>query len=243
MPTYIKTILVAFLTVLYVALSAPLLASEEIENVRTNLAKIMPSNMEIGSIEPSPMPGVYIANIGSQEMYVYSRGEFIMVGDVYDSLRRVSLGEERKAMRMVSALENIPESEMILMGGKQERHVTVFTDTDCFYCQKFHKTVPELESRGMQVRYLMFPRAGLESESYHEAVSVWCAEDQGKAITIAKAGGTVEPLVCENPVAQQYQLGQQIGVRGTPTMILDNGKIIPGFLTPDQLFAEADALN
>ena len=218
-------------------------ADEESEQVKSNLSRILPSNMVIESISASPMEGVYIVNVGSQSMYVYSKGDFILVGEVYDSVRQVSLGEEQKALEMSKALASIPDDEVILMSEAQPRHVTVFTDTDCFYCQKFHKTVGELEARGMQVRYLMFPRAGLDSESYNEAVSVWCAEDQAKAMTVAKAGGAVEPITCENPVAQQYQLGQRLGVRGTPTMILDNGKVIPGFVTPDQLFSEAGAAN
>lgn len=209
------------------------------DSVLENLKKILPENMVIESIEETPMQGVYLVVTGTQSLYVHSAGDYIMVGDVYDATRKVSLGEERKSEKIVAALANIPDSEMILMGETQERFVTVFTDTDCYYCQQFHQTVAELQNRGLQVRYLMFPRAGLDSESYDEAVSVWCAEDQEKAMTIAKSGGIVEPLKCENPVAEQYALGQKLGVRGTPTMVLDTGKVIPGYLPPDQLFAEA----
>ena len=215
------------------------LAQDDIEQLKSNLSAILPPNMKIDGVEPTPMEGVYIASVQGQDMYVYSSGEYLMVGDVYDTVKLVSLGEERAAAKMAKALDSIPESEMIFMGEPMDRYVTVFTDTDCFYCQKFHLTVPELQANGIQVRYLMFPRAGLESDSHREAVSVWCATDQASAMTTAKAGGRVEPAQCENPVAEQYQLGQQIGVRGTPTMILDNGKVIPGFLTPDQLMSEA----
>ena len=231
-------------TLLTIAISSTIgFADEKSDQVKENLSRILPSNMPISSIEESPMEGVYIVDVGGQAMYVYSKGDFVMVGDVYDSVRQVSLGEEQKALEMSEALAGIPDEEVILMSESKPRYVTVFTDTDCFYCQKFHKTVSELEARGMQVRYLMFPRAGLESESYNEAVSVWCAEDQARAMTIAKSGGAVEAKTCENPVAQQYELGQQLGVRGTPTMILDNGKVIPGYVTPDQLFSEAGAIN
>ena len=214
-------------------------AQDEIENLQSKLATILPPNMVVDSIEPTPMEGVYIATVHGQDMFVYSAGDYLMVGDVYDTVKMVNLGEERAAARMAEALDNIPESEMIFMGEPMDRYVTVFTDTDCFYCQKFHLTVPELQANGIQVRYLMFPRAGLQSDSYREAVSVWCAADQAAAMTTAKAGGRVDPAQCENPVADQYKLGQQIGVRGTPTMILDTGKVIPGFLTPEQLMAEA----
>ena len=218
-------------------------ADSEMESVRQNLSKILPSNMPIDSVEPSAMENVYIAEVGTQTMYVYSKDEFVMVGDVYDTERRVNLGEERQYEAIAGALASIPESDMILMGEAQQRYVTVFTDTDCGYCQKFNKNIAELDKRGVQVRYLMFPRAGIGSASYHEAVSVWCAEDQARAMTIAKSGGTVDPKQCENPVAQQFELGQKIGIRGTPTIVLDNGKVIPGYLTPDQLLAEAGIEN
>ena len=209
------------------------------DDVRANLERILPANMLISTIAESAMEGVYIVTVGAQEMFVYSRGDYLLVGDVYDAVRQVSLGEERKNEKMAEALAGISESEMIIMGEDTGRYVTVFTDTDCVYCQRFHRTVPELQERGLQVRYLMFPRAGVGSESYKEAVSVWCADNPQEAMTIAKAGGVVAETTCENPVEYQYRLGQEVGVRGTPTMILDNGQVIPGFLPPDELLAEA----
>jgi thiol:disulfide interchange protein DsbC len=210
------------------------------DTVKENLQRLLPANMQIESIAETPMENVYMVTAGSQSLYVYSVGDFVMIGDVYDAVRKVNLGEEMRNEKMAEALASIPESEMIIMGESTDRYVTVFTDTDCGYCQKFHQHVAELQSMGMQVRYLMFPRAGINSASYDEAVSVWCAEDQREAMTIAKAGGTVEPKVCENPVEKQYRLGQRLGVRGTPTMVLDSGKVIPGFLPPAQLLAEAE---
>ncbi len=223
--------------ILLLAANFTVYASED--SVRQNLLRMLPENMEIKRIEATPMEGVYLVVTSAQTLYAYSIGNHIMIGDVYDAERKVNLGEERKFAAMGKALADIPESEMIVMGQPTGRYVTVFTDTDCYYCQQFHQNVVELQARGMQVRYLMFPRAGIGSESYHEAVSVWCAEDQGKAMTIAKSGGTVPRLSCDNPVEKQYDLGQKLGVRGTPTLVLDTGKVIPGLLSPDQLLVEA----
>ncbi len=214
-------------------------ASAQDNSLETNLKKLLPGGMTIQSIQDTPMQGVYEVTANNQTLYVYSKGSYLMIGDVYDMDRRVSLGEEKQNRKMSAAIEALSESEMILMGEKKDRYVTVFTDTDCVYCQRFHLTVSELDAKGLQVRYLMFPRAGLDSESYQEAVSVWCADDQAAAMTLAKAGGTVEEKQCDNPVADQYQLGQEIGVRGTPTMVLDNGKVIPGYLPANELLVEA----
>ncbi len=217
-------------------------ADERIDNLRQNLLRMLPANMEIKAIEETPMEGVYVVTAGTESWHVYSVGDYVMIGDyVYDTERKVNLVEERRTRIMAEAMAQIPESEMIVMGEPLLRYVTVFTDTDCVFCQKFHKHVPELQSRGMQVRYLMFPRRGLESESYKVAVSVWCSEDQGKAMTIAKSGGTVETATCDNPVAEQYNLARTIGLQGTPVLVLDNGTVIQQYMPPDELLAIAEA--
>ena len=66
-------------------------------------------------------------------------------------------------------------------------------------------------------------------------VSVWCADDVQQAMTDAKAGRRVNKVACENPVADHFHLGNMLGVRGTPTIVLENGEILPGYLPPDEL--------
>ncbi len=239
-PIPVKRLFFAVTFLFTLASSAVVSADEELAGLKKNLEAILAAGMVIESIEPSPMPGAYIVKVDGQTIFATSAGDYLMIGEIYDSVREVNLGEELRAVGMVRAVGNIPESEMILMGEETGRHVTVFTDIDCTYCRQFNKTVPELQSRGLQVRYLMFPRAGLQSESYDKAVSVWCSGNQAESMTIAKLGGYVEPQTCDNPVARQYRLGQQIGVRGTPTMILDNGKVIPGLVDTEQLLILAN---
>jgi len=235
----VATVFAACLTLL----SGGALAQSEIDAVRNNLKKIIPAQMEIKSIEQTPMEGVYEVRAGNENLFVYSQGEFVMIGEVYDTDRRVSWAQERQDKEKAVAMKDLaamPESNMIIMGDPEgERYVTVFTDTDCGWCQKFHQDIPVLQAGGLKVRYLMWPRAGLSSESAREAVSVWCAEDQGKAMTIAKNRQTVEPKQCENPVEQHYELGFRLGVQGTPFVMLDNGKVLGGYVPPDKLLAEA----
>jgi thiol:disulfide interchange protein DsbC len=219
-------------------------AESELDAVRNNLKRILPQSMEIKSVEQTAMEGVYLVVAGSENLFVHSLGDFVMIGEVYDTVRRISLTQERKDKEKVIAMKElsaIPESEMIIMGDPQgERYVTVFTDTDCGWCQKFHKDIPVLEAGGLKVRYMMWPRAGINSESYDEAVSVWCAEDQGAAMTVAKNRQTVEPKVCENPVKEQYALGFRLGVQGTPFIMLDNGEVLGGYVDPDRLLSAAE---
>ena len=40
---------------------------------------------------------------------------------------------------------------------------------------------------------------------------------------------------CANPVKNHYELGQMLGVRGTPSIILENGEMVPGYVPASQL--------
>ena len=101
--------------------------------------------------------------------------------------------------------------------------------------------MPEINAKGITVEYLMFPRAGLKSESYEKAVSMWCSDDPQQAMTDAKARREIPAKTCENPVATQYNLGQEVGVTGTPALVTKTGKLIPGYMPADRLAAMLDA--
>ena len=43
------------------------------------------------------------------------------------------------------------------------------------------------------------------------------------------------PELEDNPVGKHFNLGNAIGVQGTPSIITDQGKMIPGYLPPEDL--------
>ena len=126
---------------------------------------------------------------------------------------------------------------VVFAGDKADHTVTVFTDIDCGYCRKLHSQIDEYEDEGIRVRYVFYPRAGVKSESYKEAVSVWCSEDRNKAMTEAKAGRLMEEKTCDNPVQSHMELGELLGISGTPAIVLDNGDLVPGYVPPKRLAA------
>jgi thiol:disulfide interchange protein DsbC len=117
--------------------------------------------------------------------------------------------------------------------------VTVFTDVDCPYCQTLHSQIDEYNRLGVKVRYMFFPRSGPDTESWYKAEQVWCSSDRRAALTEAKLGKPLAAKLCPNtPVAQEYELGRQIGLEGTPGIVLSNGTMIGGYMPPDKLLAE-----
>lgn len=208
---------------------------QDLNQIKADLVRSFPE-LKSATIKPSPVSGMYEIEFDAKIFYTTSDGKYLIMGDVVDLKSRSNLTEERRGVIRLRLLDEVGEKNMIVIGpDKPRRTLTVFTDVDCPYCAKFHLDVPELNKHGVKVRYLMFPRAGLNSESHRRAVAVWCAKDRIKAIGIAKAGGKLDMKTCANPVESHYQLGQRLEIAGTPAIYVDDGKVLPGYIPAQRL--------
>ncbi len=218
--------------------SGTVLSADPDQAIRQNLTKLQP-DLPIEAIAESPMPGMYQVQLkGGRMLYASADGQFVMQGYLFQLKddKTINLTEEAEKVGVAKEINAIPVSEMVVFAPKEPKtHITVFTDTDCGYCQKLHSEVPELNRRGVEVRYVAFPRQGVGSHGYNGLVSVWCAQDRQEAMNKAKSRQELPPGNCENPVAKQFQLGQMIGVQGTPAIVLANGQMIPGYQPAPQL--------
>ena len=193
-------------------------------------------NLTVESLKPSDIEGFYTVRLSSgDKLYVDKTGNYFFSGSLFaiQNDKIVNLTDKEEAMERVALVKEFNPAEMIVFSPKPpvktKVSINVFTDVDCFYCQKLHKEVPELNAMGIEVRYLAFPRAGVGSGSYKKIVSAWCAEDPHTSITKLKNKQDIPQKTCDNPVAKQYELGQRMGVSGTPAIILEDGSLIPGY--------------
>lgn len=218
--------------------SSFVLAAGAEQAIRDSLNAIQP-DMPIEAVAESPMPGVYQVQLkGGRQLYASADGQFLIQGYMYQFKdgQATNLTEQAQSRSVAKAIEAVPTSEMVVFAPENPKaHITVFTDTDCGYCQKLHSEVPELNRRGIEVRYMAFPRQGMGSHGANTLTSVWCAKDRQAAMNKAKAREDVPAASCDNPVAKQYELGQLIGVQGTPAIVLSDGQMIPGYQPAPQL--------
>lgn len=193
---------------------------------------------EVESVKLHEGSGLYdVTLVNGPTLHVTQDGKYFFAGDLYH-IEGDSVKNETQSAKLAK-IETIPENEMIIFKAPQEKaHITVFTDVDCGYCRMLHKEVPELNSMGITVRYLAYPRAGIGSEAYNKMVSIWCSDDPKSWLTKAKQGQDIPENKCVNPVAAEYQLGNSVGVRGTPSIILGNGNFVPGYLPAKELAKE-----
>lgn len=218
-------------------LSAGLAAQDKPEDMIREALKTLNPEIRIDGVRPSPLNGIYEVTVPGQVVYVSGDGKYLIQGMLLDIPNKLDLTEQRRSELRRTLLAAAPSSQRIVFKPKGEvKHtVTVFTDIDCGYCRELHKHMTEYNDRGIQIEYMLFPRAGVGSESFRKAVASWCAKDQQEALTKAKAGEDPGNATCVNPVEAQYSLGQQVGVTGTPTLVLPDGSVAPGYVTPDQL--------
>lgn len=220
-------------TVLFVVglllLSAAALADKDA------IRKALPG-MKIDAIEQAPIEGFYEVVVGSHVVYVSADGRYMLQGDLIDLKTRLSLTEPRRRAAQRAVIESMGEDKMIVFKPEKVKHkVTVFTDIECGYCRKLHGEIDEYLDAGIEVRYLMYPRAGAGSSAYKKAVAVWCAEDRNGALTDAKAGKSIEMSNCDNPIDEHMELAAALGLRGTPLIVLESGQVQPGYVPAKRL--------
>ena len=192
---------------------------------------------QAASIKKAPIPGWYQGQVGPRLLYISGDGKLLMDGQLIDLSTRQNLTENALKEYRKGVIAAVPEESMIVFEAPDQRHViSVFTDIDCGYCRKLHANMADYHKLGISVRYLAYPRAGIGSGSYRLMKSAWCADDQAAALTKAKQGGQIDTLDCDSPVASHYQIGHDLGISGTPAILFESGRIVPGFMDAPRLY-------
>jgi thiol:disulfide interchange protein DsbC len=201
-------------------------------------------------IESSPIAGLYKIKINGQIAFVSADGRYLVAGDMFevaaDNLinlqdqdrRETEVAFESERAKIIGA---VAKSDMIIFSpeGETKGYVSIFTDIDCGFCRKLHSQMDSFLDRGIEIRYLAFPRAGVDSKSAQKLATVWCAKDRQLSMTQFKEGKNMPIEICaNNPVADQYMLGQAAGINGTPALVLASGKLIPGAVSAEYLARE-----
>ncbi len=212
-------------------------SAQEIEDrIGAALSAFAGQPISIESVRPSPAPGIVEVQVSNGPLLYATEdgGYFFLNGDLHQvsEAGAVNLTEERRSLARKEQLAAVSLEDMVVFSPKGETrdYVSVFTDVTCFYCQKLHREVDQLNAKGVEVRYLAFPRGGINSDGAKKLATAWCADDQQTTLTELKAGMDLPVNDCaDSPIAAQYQLGQEMGVSGTPAIITSSGIMIPGY--------------
>ena len=208
------------------------------------VVKSLQANLKASGIEenilsavPTDMKDIYwVTASGLPSFFTDKSGKHIIQGQI------IAVGQEAPvdisgalvAKTAQEALKAVDKKDMIIYPAKGETKSVVysFTDADCPYCTKLHEEIDDINARGIEVRYLAWPRS---EGSIPKMEAIWCSEDRNAAMDQAKMGANVQAPSCNSPVKSQIELGMALGVRGTPAIFTESGQQIGGYLPAAQL--------
>ncbi len=228
------------------SLATPLLVQADTASDLAERLAVNGQPMPVESVRETPLDDVYEVRLETGEsFYSDAEGRYFLVGDLYanDEGGLTNLTEQGRNAERAERLLEVPDAERVIFRGAGESHASlvVFTDTTCPYCRQFHEEVPRLNELGIEVHYLAFPRTGMNAEGARTKQQIWCADNPAEAMSAAKRQ---EPLTgsadCDNPVESQYHLGMELGVQGTPAIVLPDGRLIPGYVPAERLASMLD---
>ena len=194
-------------------------------------------NAKITGIKTTEVPNMsWVSLEGMAPVYVTNDGKYLIQGDVIrlgdKELHNVSKTLQSDVNKKIFA--NLKAEELLIYPakGKTKHVIYVFTDVSCPYCHKFHEQMDEMNSKGIEVRYIAWPRG----EQHMPAMeAIWCNSDRRAAFDQAIAGGSITPTTCKNPVKDQYQMGLNIGGKGTPGVYSSEGLYLGGYMSTSEL--------
>ena len=200
------------------------------------------NQLQIVDITETPLSNIYRVELSTGEMlYADAAGDYLFAGDMYKTSAAglMNLSAGTRSERTVELIAAVPEDEMIIFTPETATlaTITVFTDVDCTYCRKLHGDIEALLARGVQIRYMAYPRGGASADSYDKMISVWCSDDRHKSLAQAKNGQNLPTRGCENPVLKHHAMGNQLGITGTPALVMPDGTLVPGYMDVDRLTA------
>lgn len=233
----------ATLAATLLAVSAVAQGAGEIDEkaFKSNFQEAFP-RAEVTDIRPAAEGLVEVELNGREVIYASDDGRLVFTGDVIE-LRDsgpVNLKEARYQKVRTAGLADLDPDALITYPaqGKEKAEIYAFTDITCGYCRKMHRHIEEYTSAGITVHYLAFPRGGPDAGSAEDMRHIWCADKPTQALTDAKLSNKIadsELAECAATVDEQYQLGLEFGVRGTPAVYTADGAQLGGYVTPQQL--------
>ena len=217
------------LTALLITASATAMATDA--EIKSKLQALGAKNIEV---KDSPVKGLKTAVTDQGILYVSENGQYVLQGKMYELTNK---GPVDVAGKFLADKVNALKNEMIIYPAKNEKYVvTVFMDITCHYCHILHQQVKEYNDLGITVRYLAFPRAGM-NETARQMEAIWTSKDPVFALNEAEKGNLPKELKAPNIVKRHYDLGVQLGVQGTPSIVTSTGELIGGYLKPKDLLA------
>ncbi len=218
-----------------VALGCTAHADQTTDKLKSTLQARLPE-VQIKSISKAPISGLYEVNLGSQLLYTDASGDYVIAGDLVDTKTRSNLSEAHLAELNKVDFASLPLDRAVkVVKGTGSRRIVVFSDPNCPYCKQLETTLKSIDN--VTVYTFLYPV--LSPDSMTKSKAIWCAADRAKTWEAwmlnhqqpASAASNCDTSVLDKNLA----LGHGLNVTGTPTIILSDGRRLPGAVSASAL--------
>ena len=222
--------------------AAPAAADEA--SVKKAMQQFLGPNAQIDSVKKTDRLGLYEVVVGGDILYTDEAVSNVILGEIYDARTRNNVTQERLNKLSTIDFSSLPlELAIKTVRGDGKRVIATLEDPRCGYCKKLAKELQRMTN--ITVYTFMVPVLG--PESVNMAKAIWCAADRSETWNAWMINGKEPPAVPENcdasALTRSTALGQQLRLRGTPTIFLPNGERIPGFARAADLEQRLAALE
>jgi len=220
-------------TIRQAALGALLVAAvfaagaQDLDKIRKNLQEHLPKLGKVDEVTKTPMPGVFEVRIGMDLFYTDAEGNYIIQGEMIDARQQRNLTEERQDKLLAIPFNQLPlKDAFMLIRGNGKRRIAVFEDPNCPYCKRFEQDLQKVNN--VTIYWFLYPILGPDSTD--KSRNLWCSKDKAGAWLDWMLRGKPAPEAnCDTAaVARNVEFGRKYKVTGTPTMILEDGRRVPG---------------
>ncbi|WP_428312055.1 DsbC family protein [Hydrocarboniphaga sp.] len=211
----------------------------ELEQMRDRLATRLPE-VRREDVQRSAAPGLFEVRAGVTFGYVTADGKYVISGEMANLDNGEHITDARRDQYRLKVVQGLQADAIEFAPAQATQWITVFTDVDCHYCRLLHREVPELNKLGIGVRYLFFSKYGAPSQAFDRARVIWCQKDQQASLNVGLLSGVVpsREASCKDPVRAQYQAAVDLGIHGTPAIILPDGGLSYGYAKADAIVQE-----
>lgn len=164
-------------------------------------------------------------------VYVDLPKQHILSGTILDVRSRTNLTQEKMSEINRVNVSRIPVKDALVVGNKKATHkIIVFTDPECPFCAKLHEEIKKIAAERNDIAFYikLFPLA-MHPGAYEKAKAIVC-EKSLKLLDDAFVKKPLPAATCKTTIVDEtIKVAAQLGITGTPTMILPDGRVFPGF--------------
>ena len=190
---------------------------------------------KVNSVEFAEVPGMWVAEVEKDQkklpVYIDFSKQYLVSGNVIRLNDKENVTRQRSVRMNSVDVSKIPLADALLLGKPSAKtKVIVFTDPECPYCKKLHEELKEVVRRNPEVAFLikLFPLK-MHPNAYDISKSIVCNNSM-EYLELSFSGKPVPAPNCEIPVVDQtIALAGELGIRSTPTLVLPDGRVIPGY--------------